>query len=279
MAEDYRILPKRRADTHKGDYGRLLIIGGSVGYTGAPTLCARAAVRAGAGLVSLGVPERIYDVTAVKNDEAMPFPLPDKNGLLSQDALPAILERLRRSDVCVLGPGLGRSEELTRLVFAVVAESGIPLVLDADAINALSLDVSALDRAHAPIFLTPHDGEFRRLCDDGGDRADETSAFAQQHGVTVVRKGHETVVAHPDGKRTVLRAGNPGMAKGGSGDVLAGVLGAFLCQLPRETAAEAAVFAHGLAGDLCAERLGEYGMTPSDLIRALPEATKRMVSD
>lgn len=138
-------LPRRASDTNKYDYGRVLIVGGCVGYTGAPTLCAHAALRCGAGLVSVGVPEAIYAITAVKNDAAMPFPLPSADGKLTADALPELLERLRRSDVCVLGPGLGRNAALTALVQAVVLRSETPLVLDADALFARSRP-----RAHCP---------------------------------------------------------------------------------------------------------------------------------
>lgn len=155
-------LPRRASDTNKYDYGRVLIVGGCIGYTGAPTLCARAALRCGAGLVSVGVPEAIYAVTAVKNDEAMPFPLPSAEGKLARDALPVLLERLEKSDVCVLGPGLGRNDTLTALVQAVVMQSGTPLVLDADALFAVAQDAAVLERARAPIVLTPHDGEFAR---------------------------------------------------------------------------------------------------------------------
>ena len=183
-------LPRRASDTNKYDYGRVLIVGGCVGYTGAPTLCAHAALRCGAGLVSVGVPEAIYAITAVKNDAAMPFPLPSADGKLTADALPELLERLRRSDVCVLGPGLGRNAALTALVQAVVLRSETPLVLDADALFAVAQDVTVLDRARAPIVLTPHDGEFARLAGaDAAGRAEAASAFAAAHGCTVVRKG------------------------------------------------------------------------------------------
>lgn len=220
-------LPRRASDTNKYDYGRVLIVGGCIGYTGAPTLCARAALRCGAGLVSVGVPEAIYAVTAVKNDEAMPFPLPSAEGKLARDALPVLLERLEKSDVCV---------------------------------------------------LTPHDGEFARLAGpDKTGRAEAASDFAVRHGCTVVRKGPETVCAFPDGDAAVLRVGNPGMAKGGSGDVLAGMLGALLCQMPARDAVQTAVWLHGRAGDLCAGRMGEYAMNPTDVIAALPEVTKPII--
>lgn len=271
-------LPKRRSDTHKGDYGRLLIIGGSVGYTGAPTLCARAAVRSGAGLVYLGVPADIYAITAVKNDEAMPFPLACEDGRLSAAALDAVLERLTACDVCVIGPGLGRSDALTALTQHVVLESKVPVIADADALFALAQDVAVLERAQAPVVLTPHEGEFRRLYGEStGDRAEEAARFALKHGCTVVRKGPETVCAFPDGDTVRMRVGNPGMAKGGSGDVLAGILGAFVCQLPLKRAVQTAVWVHGAAGDRCAERLGEYAMTPTDLIEALPEVTNALI--
>ena len=281
MPEPYQLLPKRGKDTSKKDYGKLFVIGGSVGYTGAPTLCAKAAVRAGAGRVWLGVPESIYTITAVKNDEVMPFPLPDREGKLSQDAFAAIVDRMKHSDVTVFGPGLGRTEETFRLVRAVVRAAEKPLVLDADAIFAVSRDLTLLDRAKAPIYLTPHDGEFASLFGEraGRDRPAETTAFAKAHRCTVIRKGAETICARPDGRTVVLHADNPGMAKGGSGDVLAGVLGAFLCQLPEQWVAETAVWAHSLAGAICARRLGEYGMNPTDLIEALPEATKSMIAE
>ena len=248
-------LPRRASDTNKYDYGRVLIVGGCVGYTGAPTLCAHAALRCGAGLVSVGVPEAIYAITAVKNDAAMPFPLPSADGKLTADALPELLERLRRSDVCVLGPGLGRNAALTALVQAVVLRSETALVLDADALFAVAQDVAVLKRARAPIVLTPHDGEFARLAGaDAAGRAEAASAFAAAHG-----------------------CGNDGMAKGGSGDVLAGMLGALLCQMPARDAVETAVWLHGRAGDVCAARMGEYAMNPTDVIAALPEVTKTII--
>ena len=276
-------LPRRASDTNKYDYGRydygrVLIVGGCVGYTGAPTLCARAALRCGAGLVSVGVPEAIYAVTAVKNDEAMPFPLPSVEGKLARDAMPILLERLQKSDVCVLGPGLGRSDALTALVQAVVTQSGTPLVLDADALFAVAQDVTVLDRACAPIVLTPHDGEFARLAGpDGTGRAEAASDFAVRHGCTVVRKGPETVCAFPDGDAAVLRVGNPGMAKGGSGDVLSGVVLALLgLGMDAFDACCCAVWLHGRAGDLAAQEKGQWGMTPTDLLERLPQALREV---
>lgn len=276
------LLPKRRPDTHKGDYGKLLILGGAVGYTGAPTLCARAAVRAGAGLVYLGVPAPIYEITAVKNDEAMPFPLPaDERGGVAPAAAAEALRRLDGCDVCALGPGMGKGEGAAALVRAVLESGrGKPLVLDADALNVLRPMLPLLRSYPGPAVLTPHAGEFARL---GGERTGDLSAdalgFARAWNCIVVLKGHRSVVAFPDGEAFVTTHGNPGMAKGGSGDVLTGVIAALLGQLPVQRAVTTGVYLHSLAGDLCAARLGEYAMTATDLIETLPEATKRIIEN
>ena len=269
-------LPRRRRDASKHDFGRLLIVAGSVGYTGAPTLAARAAVRGGAGLVYLGVPEAIYAVTAVKNDEAMPFPLkcgPD--GLISPEALPELEERMAKCDVLAVGPGLGRSDGIVELVSGLLRASRVPTVLDADALWAVSRAPEALSEAGCSVVLTPHAREFERL---GGDlsapREEAALRFAREHGCALVLKGRGTVCAFPDGECYVNPTGNPGMARGGSGDVLTGLMGALLCQLPFRKAVCAAVYLHGLAGDMCAAELGEYGMTPTDMIERLPQAMR-----
>lgn len=273
-------LPRRRVDTHKGDYGKVLIIGGAVGYTGAPTLCARAAVRAGAGLVYLGVPKPIYEITAVKNDEAMPFPLPaDAGGGVSPAAVDAVLDRLKGCDVCALGPGMGKGEGTAAIVRAVLG-SGMakPLVLDADALNVLKPMLPLLRAYPGPVILTPHGGEFARLGgDNSGDLVAEACRFSAYTGAVLVLKNHRSVVAFPDGEVYITTHGNPGMAKGGSGDALTGILAAMLGQFPLRRAICAGVHLHGLAGDLCAARLGEYAMTATDLIETLPEATQKML--
>lgn len=275
LTEDCVSLPKRSPLTHKGDYGRLLILGGSVGFTGAPTLAARAAVRAGAGLVSLGVPKSIYEITAVKNDEAMPFPLADRDGKLSMDALPVILEKLGTSDVCAVGMGLGRSDELTELVLRLALESGKPLVVDADGLFALSKDMSAVERSKKPLVLTPHEGEFLRMGGElSGDRLSAARQFAQKYGCVLVLKGHRTICAFPDGEAHIVPYGNPGMAKGGTGDVLAGIIAAMICQLPLKRAVTTAAYLHARAGDACATKYGEYSMTAGDIIESLPEVMK-----
>lgn len=274
-------LPKRARESSKRDYGRLLILAGSRGYTGAPSFASRAAVRGGAGLVWLGVPESIYAVTAVKNDEAMPFPLPcDAQGRLTAEALPEVEARLERMSCLAIGPGLGRSAGVTEFVQGALAASRVPTVVDADALWALSRDMSSLEDAACPLVLTPHEGEFAML--GGlldGDRVASARRFASRWGCTLVLKGSGSVVAFPDGECYVNQTGNPGMARGGSGDVLTGLMAAMLCQLPFRDAVRAAVYLHGLAGDMAAGELGEYGMTPTDMIRLLPAALKTVTEE
>lgn len=270
-------LTRRPPVSHKGDYGRLLILGGSVGYTGAPVLCAEAAGRSGAGLVSLGVPESIYALTAGRLLESMPFPLADAGGALSEAALPLILERLANSDVCVVGCGLSRAEGALDCVRRLLRESEKQLVIDADGLYALGNDPQTLRDAKKPPVLTPHEGEFLRL--GGvltGDRVADARRFAKSRNCVLVLKGHRTLCAFPDGAAFIIAAGNPGMARGGSGDVLAGMIGAFLGQLSLQQAVITACSVHAAAGDLCVERLGEYGMLPRDMIEAIPEITKSM---
>ena len=271
-------LPPRPKISHKGDYGRLLIIGGSVGYTGAPLLCAKAAARSGAGLISLGVPKKIYDITAGRLIEPMPFPLPDDSyGRLSMAALTLIREKHSVSDICVIGCGLSRSEELTELVRTILRKSEKQLVIDADGLYALGDDPQIISSMHIPPVLTPHEGEFKRL--GGvltGDRASDARAFAKSRNCVLVLKGHHTICAFPDGEVYIMSGGNPGMAKGGSGDVLAGIIGALLCQFPCKQAVLSACTVHAAAGDRCAERFGEYSMLPTDIIEVIPEIMKSM---
>lgn len=204
----------------------------------------------------------------------MVFPLPDDaEGRIAAAAIPEILKRLTGMTACLIGPGLGRSDAVLELVQAALQnQNHVPIVLDADGINALEGHIDVLRGATCPVVLTPHDGEFARL---GGDlktqnRLDAAQALSQQTGAVVVLKGHRTVIA--DGAdRYVNLTGNPGMATGGSGDVLAGMLASFLGQgLLAVDAARAAVCLHGAAGDLCAQEIGQYGMTPTDLIAAIP---------
>ena len=274
-------LPVRKADGHKGDFGKLLVVGGAVGYTGAPYLTASAAVRTGCGLVFLGVPESIWQVEAVKCTSAMPFPLPENKGMLSDGTLQNIEEKLAGCHVLALGPGLGRSQQVTELVCELLERTAQPVVLDADGINALAEHMDVLDSRRGRVtILTPHDGEFARLGGDlsRGDRVGAARDFAMRHGCVLVLKGHRSVVATPEGNVLVNTTGNSGLAKGGSGDVLTGVIASLLAQ--GATAMQAAalgVWLHGCAGDTAADWLTEYCVTPEDVIAALTEGIRRIL--
>jgi len=272
-------LPRRARDAHKGDFGRVYLLGGSVGYTGAPVLAARAAVRSGAGLVTVGTPAPAWPVVASKLDEAMSHPLPaGKEGRLSLEAVQPALDGIAPCGVCLIGPGLGRGNGVSAVVRQLLREARQPVVLDADGINALEGHIDVLDQRQGLLtVLTPHDGEFARLTGSpvGGDRLGTARAFAAAHGCCLVLKGHCTITAFPDGTAWLNTTGNPGMAKGGSGDVLAGMILSLLGQgLSARQAVPMAVWLHGAAGDRCARELGEYGMTPGDLIEALPRLMK-----
>ena len=271
-ADVRRLLPVRPRESHKGDFGRVLLLCGSTGFTGASRLAARAAMRTGSGLVFLGVPEAVYPIVAAGLEEPVVFPLPsDEAGRLSEAAVQPILERLPQMDAVLFGPGLGRSDAILTLLCQLLRESRAPVVLDADGINCLQGHMDVLRKRTCPIILTPHDGEFARIYDGAPlGRYVETVALARESGCIVLRKGHRTLIS--DGTVTWRnRTGNPGMAKGGSGDVLSGILVSLLGQkvAPLEAAALAA-WIHGAAGDRCAARLGEWGMLPSDLIEEIP---------
>ena len=274
-------LPKREPLSHKGDFGKVLIIGGCGDYCGAPNMCSNAAVRAGAGLVYLGVPEGIHAICAVKNTEAMPFALAQDDGVkLSADAWARIEEKLRICDVCVMGPGMGRSEGVLELVRKTVLSFEGALVLDADALWALGQDMSILEKTKARIVLTPHDGEFVRMGGVlSGDRVGDARSFAQKHKVCLLLKGHRSVAAFPDGDVFICTHGNPGMAKGGSGDVLAGILGAFCGQFEFKWAVCAGMHLHALVGDMCRDKMGEYAMAAGDIVNMLPAATMKMMEE
>lgn len=264
-------LPQRERDSHKGDYGKLLIVAGSEGYTGAPVFAAEGALRSGAGLVYLGVPRDVYPIVAARCSSAMPFPLPDDTKQL--------VERARSCDVVLAGPGMGRSLQAQQLVFRLIEEVEGPLVLDADGLNALEGQTQRLRTRTGLTVLTPHDGEFARLAGCSlplNDRVEQAAQLAQETGCVVVLKGHETLTVDPQGRGWRNTTGNPGMAKGGSGDILAGMIASLLGQkqltgcvsCPGELVAWA-VYLHGAAGDAAAAQYGEYGMLPDDTLAAV----------
>lgn len=266
--------PRRERTAHKGDFGRVYILAGSVGFTGASVLAAAGALKTGAGLVTVGTPQSAYPAVAAKLLCAMPKPLPETDGIVAERALPGIFKALRSADAALVGPGLGRADTVAR---AVIAETSCPLVVDADGINALAGHIDVLEaRRDKVTVLTPHMGEFCRLLGQTPKEPREAARrFAAERGCVVVLKGHRTLTAFPDGEVFVNPTGNPGMATGGSGDVLAGMIASLLGQgFDPKWAVPAAVYLHGRAGDLAAETLGEYAMTAGDLVTYIPAAMK-----
>lgn len=269
------LLPDRDPWGHKGTYGKILLLCGSRGYTGAAYFAAMGALRCGAGLVFLGVPESIYMIEAVKLQEPVVFPLPDEDGKLGYLAVSEILERLSSVDAVLVGCGLGQSSGTLAVVKAALEHAVCPVVLDADGINVIREHKDVLRGRKAVTILTPHEGEFLRFGGTlGDDRMESAAYFAREWNSILVLKGHETCIT--DGQyHYINQTGNPGMAVGGSGDVLAGMITGLIGQgIPPLQAAACAVWLHGSAGDLCAEQLGQYGMLPSDMLEALPRLLK-----
>ncbi len=285
-----KFLPKRSPFGHKGDYGLTLLVGGSRGMSGAIALAGKAALRAGAGLVRLAVPESILATVASFSPEIMTCPLPEsRGGRIALDASSAILRQCETAKAVALGPGLGRSLGLTALVVRLFRQIEKPLLVDADALNALAernfgADSSTFSRSGAlpPRVLTPHPGEFARLL--GGEVPGETTeeefasrielvqAFAAKTGTILLLKGHRTIIS--DGRAVEInRTGNPGMGTGGSGDVLTGLIAGLISQgLTPFEAAVLGAHLHGSAGDIAAARLGEASVTAGSILEALPEA-------
>ena len=269
------MLPDRKPESHKGDYGKLLLLCGSRGYTGAAALSAMGALRSGAGLVYLGVPESIYAIEAVKLTESIVFPLPEQNGKLSGHATDLLSDLLDSMDCVLIGPGLGKSSGTESVLNWIIHEAKCPVVVDADGINLLGEHKDILRGRKTPLVITPHVGEFSRFTGRKiSDRQQDAVALAKELGIIVVLKGHNTVIT--DGRKGYMNTtGNPGMAVGGSGDVLAGMITSLIGQgIPPLEAAACAVWLHGAAGDLCQQEIGQYGMLPTDMLSALPRLMK-----
>lgn len=276
-------LAPRQPESHKGDFGRALLIGGSQGMAGAIAMAGMAALRSGAGLVKLATASACQATVAAFEPSAMTVALAcDANGRIAAAALPILDELAKQATVVALGPGLGRSDQLLAVVARLYQDLPQPMVVDADGLNALARQPEALEKAGGPRVLTPHPGEFGRLTGRETIPIDQRESlardFAARTGAIVVLKGHRTVIT--DGKQLSLNTtGNPGMATGGTGDVLTGIITALLCQkLSPYDAARLGAHVHGLAGDLAASELGEVGMIASDLIKYLPTAWQLVMS-
>lgn len=276
-----KLLPERHSYMHKGDCGRALIVAGSVGFVGAACLCSDACIRCGSGLVTLATPQCIQPYASIKLTEVMTYPLKYENGVISRDAIPQIIDKLKNSDVCAIGPGLGRSKAL-ELVIKEILKYDVPCVIDADGLNVISSDVDMLKNKNCKVILTPHPGEMSRLtslsiAEIEENRESVASEFAEKYGVTLLLKGHNTIIASPDGRIKINTTGNSGMASGGMGDVLTGVIASFVGQgVSCFDAAVLGAYLHGKAGDIAVNEVGEFGLIASDVVDKLPYAIKSL---
>jgi len=280
------MLHRRDRQAHKGQFGHCLIIAGSTGKTGAAALSANSAVRAGSGLVTLAVAESLHQILEIKTTEVMTVPLPDSgSGCLTSNAFQAIEKLLADKDAVALGPGLGRRPGTTSLVQNIVESVALPLVIDADGLNALAEDISILRRKKSgTVVLTPHPGEMARLLgtsipDVEAIRISVAQEFARNYGIYLVLKGARTIIASPTGTAAINGSGNPGMATGGMGDVLTGIITSLLGQgYCGWDACRLGVFIHGYAADLVAEEKGEIGINASDVQEMLPYAYNNLLT-
>ncbi|MDP2911908.1 MAG: NAD(P)H-hydrate dehydratase [Candidatus Omnitrophota bacterium] len=278
-------LKKRPKNSHKGDFGHDFILAGSRGLTGAAALCSNAALRSGAGLVTLGIPVSLNSIMSRKLTEVMTFSLAEtKDKTLSLKAEQMILKKANSSDVAVIGPGLSQDTETRKLIRKLVVKIKKPMILDADALNAISEKTEILKKIKTKYIVTPHPGEMARLTNKSlnyikNNRLVVAKKFSHDYNAVVVLKGAGTIVAEPGGKYYVNTTGNPGMATAGSGDVLAGIIAGFLGQgLGEFDAARTGVYVHGLAGDLAAEDKGETGLIAGDILENIPYAIKKFIS-
>lgn len=283
--EDLRsIIPPRPASGHKGTFGHLLLVAGSCGKSGAAALAAEAALRSGVGLVTVASPASVQAVLAIKLTEAMTAPLDEDSGSLSETALSKISELWQGKEALALGPGLGRSLETGALIRKVIATCPLPLVLDADALFALAGHEEVLaERPVGTTILTPHPGEMAHLLgisisEVEVDRVGTALRFAEDQGVILVLKGARTIIASPDGGIMINPTGHAGMASAGMGDLLTGIIAAFLCQgAPPLAAAAAGVWLHGRSADRLRSRFGDAGLLASDLLSEIPAARAEVV--
>lgn len=270
-----QLLPNRDICAHKGDFGKVLLLCGSRGYTGAAALAAMGALRSGAGLVYLGVPESIYAIEAVKLTEPIVFPLPDEDGMFSVSAIETVAQYLPQMNAVLIGPGIGKSDGCMELLRYVLEQFEGPVILDADGINLIAGHKDILRGRTGTTILTPHAGEFARISGKAVEnRTEDAVNLAKALDSIVLLKGHETVIT--DSKTCYINStGNPGMAVGGSGDVLSGIIISLIGQgISCLEAAACGAWIHGKAGDICAEKIGQYGMLPTDMLQVIPQLLK-----
>ncbi|MBW2606545.1 MAG: NAD(P)H-hydrate dehydratase [Deltaproteobacteria bacterium] len=274
----------RIPDAHKGITGHVLVVSGSPGKTGAAAMTAMSAMRAGAGLVTLAIPESLNPVLETQVLEAMTYPLPEtENGIIGESSFNKIMDLLSGKKCLAIGPGLGEAAETKKLVHRIIKESPVTIVIDADGLNNIAGSTEILKKAKAPLILTPHPGEMARLMDlttgtVKKDRITCSRKFAENFNVHIVLKGAKTIIAHPEGNIFINPTGNPGMASGGMGDVLTGIIAGLVAQgFSPESAAHAGVYLHGAAADMLAEKIGPFGYLATEVMNAIPGQIKLIV--
>lgn len=276
---------KRKVNSDKGDYGHILVLAGSPGLTGAAYLCSEAALLCGSGLVTLGIPKSLNIIMEAKLTEVMTKPLAEtKRFTLSEDSYGEISSLTKKVDALAIGPGLSMDPGVQKLIIKLIPSIRKPFVLDADGINAAAKNIAVLRKVNTDMVITPHPGEMSRLSGlkiryIQNNRKKIAQDFASKYGITVVLKGYRTVVANPRRGIYINDTGNPGMASGGCGDILTGMIAAFLGQrMEQFKACKLAVYLHGLAGDLAAQEKGETSLRAMDILNKLPEVIKSVVA-
>src|SRR3989338_142390 len=277
------LLPKRKPDSHKGTYGHLVVIAGSRGKGGAAALSSLSALRAGAGLVTLALPECLNVSFEAAIPEVMTLPLPDTDeGTINESAFDMLIEFLECKSAVLIGPGITTNQSTSSLIKNLIKKISCPMLIDADGLNIATDEIKLLKKKKSPVIVTPHPGEMARLLNTTskkvqGDRIGAGRRLATKYGIYVILKGARTIIATPDGDVYINPTGNPGMATAGTGDVLSGIIAGFLCQgFSAKDSSILGVYLHGMAGDISASNLSQTALIASDLIRALPEVIKRI---
>lgn len=279
----HKAVVERKVNSNKGTFGSLLEICGSYSMAGAAIMAGKGALRCGVGLLKIALPESIYPIAASAIYESVFYPVKEnESGSFDKSQTPFLLKRAEECKSVLIGCGMKNNSHTSFIVNSFIERCSTPIVLDADALNAVSDNVGILKNAKAPVVLTPHPGEMARLAkltvnQVQKNREELAVNFAKEYGVYLVLKGAGTVVASPDGRHLINHTGNPGMSTGGSGDVLAGMISSLVAQNPRKPfeCACAGVYLHGLAGDIASDELGEISMLPTDLIECIPKAFKK----
>ncbi|MCK5312411.1 MAG: NAD(P)H-hydrate dehydratase [Desulfobacteraceae bacterium] len=284
--KDIKLLfPERDSESHKGHFGHVLILAGSPGKTGAAALASNAAMRCGTGLVTLGIPQSLNTSVEPQVTEAMTYPLPDNGkGILTESAFEKIIEIAKDKDAIAIGPGIGTDKRTKTLLEKLIKVLDIPMIMDADSLNLIAENPQILKNTKSDIILTPHPGEMARLASTStqeiqDNRLESARTFSDEFGITLVLKGANTIISLADKKAYICPAGNPGMASGGMGDVLTGMIAGFKAQgFSSENAAIAGVFIHGLCGDMLADSMGGFGFLASDMVKVIPEVIQRTIN-